>query len=119
MDLEAGTLYEVNKQLSMQEELLSRSKILERQEEIRRWYRDHVDKYAMLLCHEQRDFTVFRLEHGSYSDMAEVIIECLLNRGKIVSIDPADGNAWEIWLRIDDEDYCYYLFRYDEAIVEI
>lgn len=119
--LEAGTLYDINKQLSSQEEPMSKSQIAKKQEEIRIWCNNYIDEYAMLLCHEQRDYTVFAVVESAAA-MSEILIECLENRGTIISIDPVDGHAWEIWLRIMDAegaaaDFVYYLFPYDEAVI--
>jgi hypothetical protein len=80
----------------------------------------------MLLCNERKDYTLFRFLH-SLDDIipdtqyagAELIL-CLKNRGDIYSIaNTEDGIALEIWLSIDDEIYCYYLFPYDEGVIEI
>lgn len=122
MDLEAGTLLEVNKQLSSQEDVLSENAIKRKQEEVRLWFKNYVMRYAMLLCNEVNDYTVFN-RSDSDADAAEILIECLKNRGEIVSIDSAPGPAFEIWIRMkkDDEteeDYCYYLFNYDAAVIE-
>lgn len=118
MEIQGANLYEVNKQLSANEKLLTESRRQMRKNQIRLWFRDNVDHYAMLLCHERRDYTVFNIQ-VSPADAADILYECLDNRGGIVSIDKtSDGVAWEIWVRIDEEDYCYYLFNYDAAVIE-
>ena len=43
---------------------------------------------------------------------------CLKDRGDILAIDENEDKAWEIWLNINNQPYCYYLFRYDEAVIE-
>ena len=125
MEIQGNSLYEVNKQLSSQEKVLSRNQIKKKLEEIRLWFRDDIDVYAMLLCHEKRDYTIFRVT-DSAGEAAVALLECLDNRGQVVSIDKDKTNtAWEIWLRCGDpasenqEDYCYYLFCYDAAVIEV
>ena len=126
MELQAGSLYEINKQLSANETPLDVIQYNKKLIKIAQWFRDGIDTYAMLLCHERRDFTLFRVsELAESSDKAAAALkECLDNRGQVISIDAAAGNTWEIWLRIADdnenqEDYCYYLFCYDSAIIEV
>lgn len=125
MEIQGNSLYEVNKQLSSQEKVLSQNQIKKRIDEIRLWFRDSIDTYAMLLCHERRDYTIFRVIE-SPAEAANILLECLENRGQVVSIDKDKANtAWEIWLRCGDsasesqEDYCYYLFCYDAAVIEV
>lgn len=78
----------------------------------------------MLLCHEQRDYTLFNFidYKGEDTDIicADELIECLLNRGKIKGIDiTKDNNAIEIWISIDKEAFAYYFFPYDSGVIEI
>lgn len=88
------------------------------QEDLRLWFRDNIDKYAMLLCHDRRDITLFRVTE-SPADAAAAAFECFDNRGQLVSVDRADGCAWEVWIRVPEErDYCYFLFPYDDAVIE-
>lgn len=123
MEIQGNNMYEVNQQLSAQEKPITSGRRKIRQEQLRLWFRDNIDQYAMLLCHEQRDYTVFNVVE-SPAEAAEILFECLDNRGEIISIDRTeDEQAWEIWLRISDEeentkDYCYYLFSYDAAVIE-
>lgn len=117
MEIQGNNLYEVNKQLSSQEPLMSYEQRLIVFKELVRWFTNDIDHYAMLLCHDRRDYTVFNVQI-SPKEAVSILFECFDNRGKLVSIDPAEGDAWEIWLRIDNEDFCYYLFNYDAAIIE-
>ena len=76
----------------------------------------------MLLCHERRDYTVFHLYENQNENppavAANELLGCLTDRGEILSIEENSDHAWEIWLRINKELYCYYLFRYDDAVIE-
>lgn len=123
MEIQGNNMYEVNQQLSSQEKPMTSGRRKIRQEQLRLWFRDNIEQYAMLLCHEQRDYTVFSVIE-SPAEAAAILFECLDNRGDVISIDRTeDRMAWEIWLRISDEeentkDYCYYLFSYDAAVIE-
>ena len=76
----------------------------------------------MLLCHEQRDFTVFHLDVKSITSphfAAREALGCCTDRGEVYSIEKTeDDQAYEIWIKIDDDIYCYYLFPYDQAVIE-
>ena len=131
MEIEGVTLYEINKQLSAKESKLSAAARKKVKEDIRFWFRDSIDEYAMLLCHEQRDYTIFHVLE-SPSDATAALFECIDNRGELISIEKTPDGAWEIWIRMDiangaiddgqnliedKEDYCYYLFCYDSAVI--
>lgn len=121
-DLTAGTLYEMNQQLMQNMKPLTHLEIASLQSKIEDWFNMIIDTYAMLLCHERRDYTIFHLYETENVNppavAAKEFFNCLNDRGEILAIDEADGNAWEIWLRIDNIPYCYYLFRYDDAVIE-
>ena len=128
-ELELGKLYEFNKQLVLKEERISPEHITKLREELEDWFNWAIDGYAMLLCHDRRDYTVFHLYEKANPNpcylAARELIEVLYERGDIISIDKTkDGAAWECWVAIKDDDgeeeaFCYYLFRYDEGVVEV
>lgn len=121
--MEAGTLYEANKQLVTQTaKPLTHAELAGKQAKLDDWFNWIIDTYAMLLCHERRDYTVFHLystqnEHPTTVAASE-LIGCLTGRGEVLSIEETEDKAWEIWLKIGEEVFCYYLFRYDEAVIE-
>jgi len=128
MEIEGASLYQMNKQLSANEKIMGAAARKRIWDVVRHWFRDSIDTYAMLLCHELRDYTVFRVVN-SPADAADALFECIDNRGNLISIEPAEGGALEIWIRevtgvTEDgfneieEDYCYYLFCYDSAIID-
>ncbi len=131
MEFKTASLYEMNKQLSANESKLGAAARKKAQEEVRFWFRDNIDHYAMLLCHERRDYTLFNVQF-SPAEAAAALFECIDNRGQLISIEKATENdAIEIWIRIKvyekndeetlvehQEDYCYYLFCYDFAVIE-
>lgn len=121
--LEAGTLYEANKQLVLQTaKPLTHMELAPIQSKIEEWFNWIIDTYAMLLCHERRDFTIFHLYETQNpnppSIAAKELMLCLSERGEILSITETPDDAWEIWLKIDDDAFCYYLFRYDNGVIE-
>ncbi len=120
-----GTLYDLNKQVMLKEKKLSISKIEKAKRDLEEWFNWRIDGYAMLLCRERYDFTVFHLYEKQNINppkvAAEELIDILQNRGNILSIekDPnIANNAWEIWLRIDGEVFAYYLFGCDDWVIE-
>ena len=77
--------------------------------------------YMMLLCHDNRDYTIFHIINADKKNAAKEISETLLNRGKILLVDKQKDGSWEIWIRdsLTDENFAYYLFPYDDGVVEV
>ena len=77
--------------------------------------------YMMLLCHDRRDYTIFHIANADKKIAAKEISETLLNRGKILLVDKQKDGSWEIWIRdsLTDENFAYYLFPYDDGVVEV
>ena len=121
--VEFGNLYDVNKNLvENYEKPLSPTALREKLKMVKQYILSH-NHYFMLLCHEKRDYTLFRQE-VNHSTKAEMMIaelkECLENRGKIKGIDKTqDGAAIEIWISSEGESSCYYFFPYDSGVIEI
>ena len=116
-------LYDLNKQLMHEQRAISPIALQPYQDNIEDWFNWSIDSYAMLLCHERRDYTIFHLYEKQNPNppqlAAKELIGCLIDRGDILSIDETTDKAWEIWLRINNEEYCYYLFNYDNAVIEV
>ena len=76
--------------------------------------------YWMLLCRERNDYTIFCIEHD-VNELASAITECLTNRGHVLDITRQNDGNYEIWIRDFDtnENVVYYLFDYNNAIVEV
>ena len=77
--------------------------------------------YMMLLCHDRRDYTIFHIANTDKKIAAKEISETLYNRGKILLVDKQKDGSWEIWIRdsLTDENFAYYLFPYDNGVVEV
>ena len=122
-----GNIYELNKDLvNKYEKVLTREEIENKKQDVILKFLKNKENsfYFMLLCHEQRDYTLFNFidYRGEDTDIicANELTECLLNRGKIKGIDiTKDKNAIEIWARIDGEAFVYYFFPYDNGVIEI
>lgn len=120
-----GTLYDFNKQMMLKQGKLSKSKLKAIEPKLEDWFNWQIDGYAMLLCRERYDFTVFHLYENQNLNPPKVaateLIDLLKNRGKILSIEKDSNvmnNAWEIWLEIDGEAFAYYLFNCDDWVIQ-
>lgn len=117
-----GTLYDWNKSAMEQIKGLNATELKDKLREIKNKLFNQ-GKYYMLLCHERRDYTVFNLireaiGHDVSKKASNELKECLENRGTILSIDDQHNGSWEIWIRNDEGVFCYYLFSYDNAVIE-
>ena len=125
-DISLGTLYDVNKNLVLKNEIELTDGVLNSKKEIITNFMRQIDNsYYMLLCNEKKDYTVFKMNDkdndNSIREIVSILVdECLKNRGEIRGIDVTkDKGAIEIWLIIEEEAYCYYFFPYDAAIIEV
>lgn len=117
-EVSLGSMYDLNKNLMQQEKALSPVKITNKIKELIPYFSK--GKYFMLLCHERRDYTIFQVKNDTYQSpilAAKELKDCLKNRGEILAIDPAEGGAYEIWIRNLEGCFAYYLFPYDEAVI--
>ena len=120
-----GTLYDFNKQILSKQKKLNQFEIDQIKSEIEEWFNWQIDGYAMLLCRERYDFTIFHLYEKQNSNPCKIavteLIDLLNNRGNILSIEKDSNtinNAWEIWLEIDKEIFVYYLFNCDDWVIQ-
>lgn len=117
-----GTIYDFNKQLILKQGRLSKSDLEKIKPQIEEWFNWQIDAYAMLLCRERYDFTVFHLYEKLNRNPPEVaaqeLIDVLKNRGHILSIEKCSSNYWEIWLEIEGEAFAYYLFNCDDWVIQ-
>lgn len=120
--INAGNLYDLNKQIMKNKTPINHLELVPIQLKVEDWFNWEVDNYAMLLCREQNDYTIFHLYENQNPNpcaiAASEFIGCLTNRGDILSIDETEDRVWECWIKIGEEPYCYYLFPYDDAVIE-
>lgn len=120
-----GTLYDFNKQLILQQGKITKFQLETKKAELEDWFNEQLDEYAMLLCRERHDFTVFHLYSKLNPNPPKIavseLISLLQERGKILSIEKDTNvmnNAWEIWLEIDNNAFAYYLFNCDDWVIQ-
>ncbi len=118
-DIQMGNVYEVNKQIMKDQPFLTREQIEDKFDLIYDFFYNN-KTYFMLLCNERKDYTLFNIMSGSQIDYAvEDVFECFENRGFLQAIElTEDKDAIEFWVKINNESYCYYLFPYDEGVLE-
>lgn len=82
------------------------------------WY--NASPYWMLLCRERNDYTIFHIVHNK-EELQKAIFECLNNRGYVLDITKQPDDNYEIWIRDFDtnDNVAYYLFDYNNAIIEV
>jgi hypothetical protein len=121
-EIEGGTLYEMNQSLMANEKKLSGFDIIGKKKSLQAYFNNSMSKYFMMLCRERSDYTLFKLGNHTTSAMkaADEVILCMKNRGDILAIDRTpSNNSYEIWIRDEDGvNSCYYLFEYDEGVIE-
>lgn len=124
MDLTMGTLYDANKQLMSSDKIkpLNEIEIAAAQYNIEEFFNWKCDCYGMLYCKERSDITIFHMYENQNPNppaiAAAECIGCCLDRGQILSIEEQPDGNYEIWLKIDNEAFAYYLFPYDNAVIE-
>lgn len=118
-----GTAYEINKNLvEKYEKELTIKELQNKKTEIINFIQETEGQYYMLLCNDKKDYTIFNiLNKNNIQEMTNILVdECLTNRGIIKGIDlTKDKCAIEIWLSTENEAFCYYFFKYDDAVIEI
>jgi hypothetical protein len=117
-EISLGNLYDMNKQIMKQVTPVEKIKMFAN---IKNYFLSREHKYYMMLCHERRDYTVFKMKSRFSADKAITELdECFQYRGELYSAElDSNGNAIEIWLKINNEMFCYYLFPYDDAVIEV
>ena len=124
-NIEIGNLYDLNKDIMKKVPPLTSKEIEDKKFALQNFFSKENGHYYMLLCNEQKDYTVFHLSFSamegipSFVTATEEVIECLKNRGKILAIDyMEETGAYECWIRRSGMSYMYALFPYDAAVIE-
>jgi len=114
-----GSLYDFNKQAMKNEPILD---MIEKNKAIDTIAEELINNEAqawMCLNNERKDFTVFynSQEKKLKGNIKQDLREYLDNRGDLISVDKQAEGAYEIWLKIDNDCFCYMLFDYSNAII--
>lgn len=130
-EINMGSLYEVNKSFMDNLKPIDKEKSIEK---FAAEVKDLINKdYLMLLCNDRRDFSIILNHSKNINTLANELYNTMENRGKILSIDLQKDGAVEIWVReykpqqnkkthtvkIEHENYVYYLFDYTNGIIEV
>lgn len=123
-----GTLYDVNKQMMMNEPTMTAETREEKIKALQEWLVNKFEnQYFMLLCHELRDYTLFNLDaklnqceliSNKCINAAIDVLNCMDNRGVLLTADLQEDGVWEIWMRNEEGCFAYYLFPYGNAVLE-
>lgn len=140
-EMEVGTLYELNRSIAAQLPPQPQEHLQEQLLKIKNWFYDNVEQYAMLLCREKADYTLFNIatqptfkivdgpEIELYADFDETVYDkliknlelCIKNRGILMAINKATEDAWEIWIKDikNKEIHMYMLFECGPMVIEV
>lgn len=119
-----GTLYDANKQIMGSDKIkpLTVPELAAAQLKIEDFFNMQCDTYGMLYCKDRSDITIFHMYDNQNPNppaiAAKECLGCCTDRGDILSIEKQEDGNFEIWLRIDGEAFAYYLFPYDNAVIE-
>lgn len=127
-DISMGTTYSLNQEAYNMVFPYNDEDITNHLKEISEWLYTKRCNYAMLLCNERHDYTVFNYfekskntyNHGTMSDLRD----CLKNRGKVLDVRYLeDQDAWEIWIRFSDGDeyqnHMFMFFDCESFVIEV
>lgn len=126
-EISMGTLYDANKDIMSKQEPISLREWSDKSKALVEFCKDTQNQYYMLLNRETYNFTLFNFgsknNHGSLNTKKLIYDElkiCLQNRGDVLSIElTQQKDAYEIWIRDDEQNILvYYFFPYDIGVIE-
>ncbi len=118
-EINMGTMYEMNQQLMSGAPPATKEQITKYTTQLMDWFKNK--KYTMLLCNDRHDFTLFENITKIHAENAPIqkLFECFKGRfAEVQSMEFLPDGAVEIWLKIDNKSYCYYLFDYANGIIK-
>lgn len=115
------SMYDLHKQMYEKVNPLSEDKLKTKMASIGSWFSTNpMCNHYTLLCREKYDFTVFQFHDMNYNRGMELVQEILESRGEILDIAYVhETNAYECWVRYDDEVVVYILFESDWIVVDV
>lgn len=130
-ELNMGTIYDVNKSVmntriegtnEYKFKALNHVELAGAQKKIEDFFNWKCDCYGMLYCRERSDITIFHMYENQNPNppaiAAKECIGCCTDRGQLISVEEQPDGNYEFWIRIDGEPFAYYLFPYDNAVIE-
>lgn len=123
--MKLGTVYELNQDLvEKKTKKMIEEEILNATEMITDFFKAKEDMYFMLLCNEQKDYTLFNYKDNKNDDKCSIaakeVIECLSNRGELRVLDKTEKeDAIECWISDGKKCHCYFLFPYTNGVIEL
>lgn len=119
-DVAFGNLYELNKQVMSQLPPQTEDIMAHNWAVIGDWFGKDKDRWFMLMCKERSDFTFFHITDNQFVKGVQELKEVLEERGQILAIQYLHGeDAFEIWVKNEEEVFMFMLFAAGWMIVEI
>ena len=115
------TIYDLNKQVISQMDMLEGAAREEAHLHITNMATRSNNTYFMLLCRDINYYTLFKLnkDNNDLCNIANEVFECAEDIGAIKSVESVDGDAIEIWVHpVDSDPIVMYLFPYDAGVIE-
>ena len=119
------SLYDLNKSIISQLKPLDDTQRSIAKTTIALWEELNPDDFYMLYGKEISYFTLFMIdkknpEFYNFYNLSTAVFECLEAVGDICSVERTeDRSAIEIWVNVDGDATCLYLFPYGNGIVRI
>lgn len=112
-------LYDLNKLIISQMPNLSQDALLEKKDVIDALHTKYNNSYYMLYGKEISYFTLFKIIDPAYFNYD--VFDCLKHLGgDIKAMDlTEDSDAVEIWIEIEQNPICLYLFPYDSGVINV
>lgn len=112
-------LYDLNKLIISQIPSLSQDALLEKKDVINALHAKYNNSYYMLYGKEISYFTLFKIIDPTYFNYD--VFDCLKHLGgDIKAMDlTEDSDAVEIWIEIEQNPICLYLFPYDNGVINV
>lgn len=119
-DVALGSLYELNKQVMAQLPPQDSDTMNHNWNVIGDWFGKNKNRWFMLMCKERSDFTLLHITDNRFTKGLQELKEVLEERGQILAIQYQHGeDAFEIWVKNDDEVYMFMLFEASWMVVEV
>ena len=111
------SLYDLNKSMILKEGKTLTDREIE--EVINKFGNTDVECYYLLLNKELSHYTVFdTFKDFHHTDFGPCVVEIINSFGRIYYAEEKDERI-ELWVKIEDEVYCFFLFPYGDCVIEV